>query len=58
MTKIIKDIPLKTDEKNAYLRYLTTTDLPDILELQTTVYEALEDKKDWRPWTKVNFVRY
>lgn len=45
VTKIIKDIPLKTDEKNAYLRYLTTTDLPDILELQTTVYEALEDKK-------------
>ncbi|UUI04122.1 hypothetical protein NP439_05400 [Oceanobacillus jeddahense] len=45
MTKTIKDIPLKSGEKNAYLRYLTTTDLPDILELQTIVYEALEDKK-------------
>ncbi|WP_040983815.1 GNAT family N-acetyltransferase [Oceanobacillus jeddahense] len=42
---MIKDIPLKSGEKNAYLRYLTTTDLPDILELQTIVYEALEDKK-------------
>ncbi|WP_227994925.1 hypothetical protein [Oceanobacillus sp. CFH 90083] len=45
MTEIMKDIPIKTSEKNAYLRYLTTTDLPDILELQTIVYKALEDKK-------------
>lgn len=41
----MKHIPLHGEEKNAYLRYLTTSDLPDILNLQTIVYEDLEDKK-------------
>ncbi len=44
MTEMIKKMPLKNAEQDAFLRYLTTTDLPDILELQTVVYEALEDK--------------
>ncbi|MFD1068284.1 hypothetical protein [Oceanobacillus locisalsi] len=41
---MIKTMPLKNAEQDAFLRYLTTNDLPDILDLQTTVYEALEDK--------------
>lgn len=44
VTEMIKYIPLNGEAQNAYLRYLTITDLPDILKLQTIVYEALEDK--------------
>ncbi len=49
MTEIVKYLPLNGEDKNTYLRYLTTTDLPEIIELQTAVYEALEDKNRLEP---------
>ncbi len=56
MTEMIKYIPLNGEDKNTYLRYLTTTDLPEILELQTTVYEALEDKDRLEPLDEDEFL--
>lgn len=56
MTEMIKYIPLNGEDKNTYLRYLTTTDLPEILELQTAVYEALEDKDRLEPLDREEFL--
>lgn len=49
MSEFIKKIPLKAEQQDAYLRYLTMKDLPAILKLQTVVYKALEDKKRLQP---------
>ncbi|WP_188736787.1 GNAT family N-acetyltransferase [Oceanobacillus neutriphilus] len=53
---MIKYISLNEEDKNTYLRYLTTTDLPQILELQTAVYEALEDKDRLEPLDRDEFL--
>ncbi|WP_339284854.1 hypothetical protein [Oceanobacillus sp. FSL K6-3682] len=56
MTEIVKYLPLNGEDKNTYLRYLTTTDLPEIIELQTAVYEALEDKNRLEPLDEDEFL--